>query len=71
MEFAEFYLRKGVREVYLRQQACSEHADLILDGTKSPDDLAREVVDALRGHSVQRDTRGSDLLSPQDRTNPL
>jgi uridine kinase len=52
MEFAEFYLQKRVREVYLRQQACGESADLVLDGTKPSDDLAREIVE--RVHGIQR-----------------
>jgi uridine kinase len=49
MEFVEFYLQKRVREVYLRQQACGESADLVLDASRSADDLVREIAGTVRG----------------------
>jgi uridine kinase len=48
--FVKDYLTFRLGEVYRRQQQVGEHADLIVDGLCSSDELAAEIVQAIRLH---------------------
>lgn len=55
--FLKHYLTARLGEVYRRQQQAGVHADLVVDGLRSPDDLARDIVAGIRLH-IQAASQG-------------
>ncbi len=50
LAFVKDYLRYRIGEVYRRQQQAGVHADIVVDGLRSPDELASDIVAAIRLH---------------------
>jgi hypothetical protein len=48
LAFAQEYLTERIGEFYGRQQQVSEHADLIVDGQRPPDELAEAITEQVR-----------------------
>jgi uridine kinase len=58
LAFLKDYLTYRLGEVYRRQQQAGAHADLVVDGLRSSDDLAREIVSVIRLHSQESSPSG-------------
>jgi uridine kinase len=54
LDFVREYLDLRIGEVYRRQQQVAERADLVVDGLRPADELAAEIVRAVRRASVSR-----------------
>jgi len=57
LTFLKNYLTYRLGEVYRRQQQAGAHADLVVDGLRAPEELAKEIVTAIRLRS-QASSRG-------------
>ncbi len=54
LDFVREYLSRRLGEVYRRQQQVAEHADLVVDGLRPPEELAARIIERVRLGKVGR-----------------